>query len=909
MDNSGNLLAESSSSEETCGIKCIHCGQYYRSTRGVNIHISRAHPTVHRDKLVNKERNQFPQHSSNNSNQDIDITTNTTELKIDEYNSELLKWKVKFSENLCEADFEKIVTDFIRFLASAPHILPGPKHPAQKYYEKRKRDKATRTQRSYKTSSNPERSTKRDREKRKAKYMYEITQFYYYNQRRKAIRNVFKSETPNCPLNEDMLHSHFSEIFSKPNKHKRSEYPQKVADPDIITLNELFNPTISKQEIIQATQKISIDTASGPDHVIVRAIKNDKVSEIIAIIATRMLTLGEVPSLFKTARTILIHKGGDENNPSNWRPITICSVIRRVIERALDHRLKSYVTFHQNQRGFTNTPGTFINTSILEAVLQNAKKGKQNACVIFLDVHKAFDNVGHDHLRHTLESIGVPIKLTDLIMALQEANITHIQTSHKKTKAIQINRGVLQGSPLSPTLFNIATDHIMEELSEDTLAVKYGYSLVKEQPNLTIMNFADDTVIFGQNPEAAVELAKIAIDRFKEIGLDINASKSVSIIIKKGKLTEEQLTISDGCKIKSICNGETIRYLGVNFTNEIKLNTQITLNKTRNKVEMLVNSPLLQADQKFSILNQSVSPTLIYPFQVTPLNKIPQNFLISADKILKSGAKEILQLPTDVPDHMVYTARKYKGLGLFRATWEAKLQHINTCNILARANNGYIHATRNLEQETNRCIQDLGIEISDRLLSKHTNLPSATKVRQVLQEKELQLWAKLPHKGKGVDLFKEYTPGNRWMRDHHGLSCSEWREAIKMTANVCPVRSLPGRSQDNSLCRHCHREYETLAHVLGACPYGEVLRNHRHHAILHMIANSMRDDGYTVYEEVSGLAADGSNRRIDIIAFRPSNKRGFILDPTVRFESHNGQPEEVDTEKKISMNQLCPIIS
>ena len=34
-------------------------------------------------------------------------------------------------------------------------------------------------------------------------------------------------------------------------------------------------------------------------------------------------------------------------------------------------------------------------------------------------------------------------------------------------------------------------------------------------------------------------------------------------------------------------------------------------------------------------------------------------------------------------------------------------------------------------------------------------------------------------------------------------------------------------------------------------------------------------------------------------AFRPSNKQGFILDPTVRFVSHNGQPEEVDTEKKI----------
>lgn len=119
-----------------------------------------------------------------------------------------------------------------------------------------------------------------------------------------------------------------------------------------------------------------------------------------------------------------------------------------------------------------------------------------------------------------------------------------------------------------------------------------------------------------------------------------------------------------------------------------------------------------------------------------------------------------------------------------------------------------------------------------------------------------------------------------------------------MTANVCAVRSVPGRSQDSTLCRRCHREHETLAHVLGACPHGEVLRNSRHHSIRHMIANSLRDHGFTVHEEVSGLATDGSNRRIDMIAFQPASKQGLILDPTVRFESHVGQPEEVDAEKK-----------
>ncbi|KAJ9585608.1 hypothetical protein L9F63_002597 [Diploptera punctata] len=119
-----------------------------------------------------------------------------------------------------------------------------------------------------------------------------------------------------------------------------------------------------------------------------------------------------------------------------------------------------------------------------------------------------------------------------------------------------------------------------------------------------------------------------------------------------------------------------------------------------------------------------------------------------------------------------------------------------------------------------------------------------------------------------------------------------------MQANVSAVRSLPARTRDDTLCRRCRREHETLAHVLGACPFGESLRNIRHHAIRNMMAEALRDFGYTVYEEVHGVATNGSNRRIDIIAFRPSSKIGIILDPTIRFETHSGQPEEVDSEKK-----------
>ncbi|KAJ4435932.1 hypothetical protein ANN_18554 [Periplaneta americana] len=169
--------------------------------------------------------------------------------------------------------------------------------------------------------------------------------------------------------------------------------------------------------------------------------------------------------------------------------------------------------------------------------------------------------------------------------------------------------------------------------------------------------------------------------------------------------------------------------------------------------------------------------------------------------------------------------------------------------------------------------------------SDQINVPS---LRKLLRDKEFDSWCTLPPKGKGVILYKEYTPGNKWLCKPNGLTSSEWKAAIKMTANVCPVRALPGRSQS---------EKETLAHILGACPHGELLRNSRHHKIRSLLASALRGKDYKVEEEVHGSSTNGSSRRIDIISIPTRSTSGFIIDPTVRVETYENQPGEVHQEK------------
>ncbi|KAJ4441109.1 hypothetical protein ANN_10959 [Periplaneta americana] len=330
---------------------------------------------------------------------------------------------------------------------------------------------------------------------------------------------------------------------------------------------------------------------------------------------------------------------------------------------------------------------------------------------------------------------------------------------------------------------------------------------------------------------------------------------------------------------------------------------QSTLNDLNNKLETLTSSPFLHADQKYCVLNTSICPSLIYQFQTIPSELMPKKFLDDADKLIKSA--EVLNLPTDILDAMIYSPRKYKGLGIFRTKWKVLLQQINALRCLQKSQNPYIIQTRQVHEESIRCAQSLNIVPEDGLFHKNEHFLNATKIRNLLRNREFDIWCCHSQKGKGVVLFKQYPSANKWICKHEGLSNSEWRDGIKMVGNVAAVHAVPGRSQDNR-CRHCHNEVETLAHVLGSCPHCEGLQNARHHQVRSIIATALKDADYNTFEEEHGLSDTGSTRHIDIIAFKESTRSGFIIDPTVRFKTNEEQPAEVDKEKKNIYNPTIP---
>lgn len=121
---------------------------------------------------------------------------------------------------------------------------------------------------------------------------------------------------------------------------------------------------------------------------------------------------------------------------------------------------------------------------------------------------------------------------------------------------------------------------------------EFGYIIEEGYAPLTAMAFADDIAFVAKNINAACQLCEMIINDFEQIGLELNIKKSIAISVNKGKQTypKNGLQLLDGKQIQTCKIGEKIKYLGVNFEDEIIFDEIEVVSVLKNKLEILRNS-------------------------------------------------------------------------------------------------------------------------------------------------------------------------------------------------------------------------------------------------------------------------------------------------------------------------------
>ena len=171
----------------------------------------------------------------------------------------------------------------------------------------------------------------------------------------------------------------------------------------------------TEEEVLQLLSNLDTIKTNGHDDISAIMLKSTALS--IAPIITELfncsIKLGKIPTEWKIARVSPISKQGNSSNPSDYRPISLLSILSKILERHVANILIDHYSniLSSHQWGFTqgkSTSGALV--TAIDAWHKLLDSGTE-VCAIFFDYRKAFDTVSHTLLLQKLETAGVNIHI------------------------------------------------------------------------------------------------------------------------------------------------------------------------------------------------------------------------------------------------------------------------------------------------------------------------------------------------------------------------------------------------------------------------------------------------------------------------------------------------------------------
>ena len=152
--------------------------------------------------------------------------------------------------------------------------------------------------------------------------------------------------------------------------------------------------------------------------------------------------------------------------------------------------------------------------------MEKAREFQENIC--FIDYADAFDCVDHSKLWGILKEMEVADHLTCLLRSLYAGQEATVRTRHGTTDWFQIRKGVHQGCILSPWLFNLYAEYIMQNARLDE--AQAGIKIARR--NINNLRYADDTNLMAESEEELKSLLMKVKDKSEKAGLKLNIQKT-----------------------------------------------------------------------------------------------------------------------------------------------------------------------------------------------------------------------------------------------------------------------------------------------------------------------------------------------------------------------------------------------
>nr|KAJ0214448.1 hypothetical protein LSAT_V11C400195850 [Lactuca sativa] len=330
---------------------------------------------------------------------------------------------------------------------------------------------------------------------------------------------------------KERVFKHFAGRFTEPIKSRPKFISSKFLKLPPYAIEYLEEP-FSLAEVKSAIWACGLDRAPGLDGFSFAFLKQhwETIGGDFYLAVKHFEASGHIEKGCNSSFITLVPKVQDPITINDFRPISLIGCLYKTIAKILVERLKKVVhlVVSPTQTAFLKNRHILDGPLILNEVICWLKKNKKKAFTFKADFEKAFDSLSWEFLDSIMQQMEFGAKWRLWIHGCLSSTRVSVLVNGSATKEFGMERGVRQGDPLSPFLFNIAAEglHITMKEAEEKGIFK-GLQLPNHGPIISHLQYADDVIFMGSwSSENIKNLIRILRCFELPSGLKINMSKS-----------------------------------------------------------------------------------------------------------------------------------------------------------------------------------------------------------------------------------------------------------------------------------------------------------------------------------------------------------------------------------------------
>ena len=352
--------------------------------------------------------------------------------------------------------------------------------------------------------------------------------------------------------------------------------------------------------------------------------------QAFASVLSKIVESGEIPDSWQRAEIVSIPKTGDLRKPENYRGIALIPVGLKILCALVIARFNKILTANsilcQEQAGFRSREECVAQAASLMEILTRRRTTGETTYMAFIDFKKAYDMVPHEALFAKLEWAGFNGKFMEFLRGLYR---TSTMTPRGTSGSVPVARGLRQGCPMSPSLFNFFINDIfapIDGFSPQGVVVPCEDGLL-HCPGLL---FADDVVLFAESAEDL----KRSLDHLERWAnrweMECGVRKCAVMLVP---LTQEidpiaQLQAEGPWRLhgQDVPLTRQYRYLGIEITDDLALNAHIASTRAKGigafgRCHRFLTSKSIPLGIRAMAYKTMVLPILAWGSELLPLDR------------------------------------------------------------------------------------------------------------------------------------------------------------------------------------------------------------------------------------------------------------------------------------------------